>query len=199
MKLKTLFTIGLPMIFAAGQAIALTDAEIDASFNPYQAGPTTSPGITPGMKIDKSNAQKFRDIIDPATYALIEQGKLEFPVEETHSIALHPNYIAATKKHSSQVKLGSATGTIEGYVAGRPFPGKPDKSDPRAGEKLPRHPSSRSSTCTTERERSGSAGPSASPIRPITRLRTRRRGSRSTRRPPCSTFRRSIARLSNCG
>lgn len=136
MKLKTLFTIGLPMIFAAGQAFALTDAEIDASFNPYQAGPTTSLGLTPGMKIDKSNAQKFRDIIDPATYALIEQGKLEFPVEETHSIALHPNYIAATKKHSSQVKLGSATGTIEGYVAGRPFPGKPDKSDPRAGEKL---------------------------------------------------------------
>lgn len=135
MKL-TKFLIGFSVIFAASQTMAVTDAEIDASFNPYQAGAIALPGISPGMKIDKANVQKFRDIIDPATYALIEQGKLEFPIEETHSIPLHSNYVAATKKYAAQVKLGSAKGTIDGYVAGRPFPAKPDKSDPRAGEKL---------------------------------------------------------------
>jgi len=128
--------VALSAALCAGQALALTEADVDASFNPYAAGGVSAPGVSVGMKIDKSNVSKFKALIDPATYGLIEQGSLEFPVEETRSIGLHGNYIAATKKNAAQVKLGSAKGTIEGYVAGRPFPAKPEKGDPRAGEKL---------------------------------------------------------------
>ena len=133
-KLGTL----LPMLLAGVTSVALatTDADVENSFNPYKNGTPSFPGLTPGMTINKANVQKFKELFDPATYALIEQGSFDIVTEQTNSIPLHPNYIAATRKYASQVKLGSSLGTIEGYVAGRPFPIKPEKSDPRAGEKL---------------------------------------------------------------
>jgi Protein of unknown function (DUF1329) len=134
MKLKTMFP--LLATLATGASLAVTDADIDQSFNPYQGAPISAPGIVAGMKIDKSNLPKFKDLIDPATVALVEQGKLDLTIEDTRPIALHANYIGATKKHASKVKLGAERGMIEGYVAGRPFPTRPDKADPRAGEKL---------------------------------------------------------------
>jgi hypothetical protein len=135
MKMKQL-ALGVSAVLISSASMALTDADIDASFFPYKAGVPSFPGLTPGMVINKGNVQSFKDLLDTATYSLIEKGQLEFPVEQTQSVSLHPNYIAATKKYAGQVKLGSKPGTIEGYVAGRPFPFKPDKSDPRAGEKL---------------------------------------------------------------
>ncbi len=117
-------------------AFAFTDADIDQSFFPYKSQVPAFVGLTPGLVINKSNVQKFKELLDSATFALIEKGQLEIPIEQTESISLHPNYVAATKKNAHQVKLGSNPGTIEGYVAGRPFPFAPDKKDPRAGEKL---------------------------------------------------------------
>jgi hypothetical protein len=136
MKLKTIAISLALAITSSAFAATVTDTDVDLSFNPYQTGVPTFPGLSAGMTVDKTNVQKFKDLIDPATYALVEQGKRDIVIEDTHSIPLHPNYIAATKKHASQVALGAKKGTIEGYVAGRPFPSKPDKSDPRAGEKL---------------------------------------------------------------
>ncbi|RTL47335.1 MAG: DUF1329 domain-containing protein [Rhodocyclaceae bacterium] len=135
MKLKQL-TLALSAIFVASAAMAVTEAEIDQSFFPYKSQMPSFPGLTAGVVINKGNVQKFKDVIDSATFALIEKGQLEIPVEQTQSISLSPNYVAATKKFANQVKLGAQPGTIEGYVAGRPFPFKPEKSDPRAGEKL---------------------------------------------------------------
>lgn len=134
--IRTTFKLAtLAAALASFSALAATDADIDQSFNPYTK-PVSAPGVTPGLKIDKSNVQQFKELLDPATYALVEQGKLDFPIVETTSVNLSPNYIAATKKNAGNVKLGDAKGTIKGYVAGRPFPEKPDPADPRAGEKL---------------------------------------------------------------
>ena len=135
MKIKKIYT-GLSLALFSTLAFAVTDAEIEGSFFPYKSGVPSISGLTPGMVINKNNVQKFKDILDVATYGLVEKGQLEFPIEQTHSISLHPNYVAATKKYANQVKLGAKPGTIEGYVAGRPFPFQPDKNDPRAGEKL---------------------------------------------------------------
>lgn len=132
--IKALLSILLATLGAG--ALAATEADVETSFNPYKAGMPSFPGLSAGMTINKGNVQKFKELFDSSTYAFIEQGSLEVPIEETTSIALHPNYVAATKKYASQVKLGSSPGTIDGYVAGRPFPMKPEKSDPRAGEKL---------------------------------------------------------------
>lgn len=123
-------------IAMAENAHAVSDADIDSSFLPYKKGLPTFSGLTPGTTINKTNLDAFRDVIDTATQSLIAKGELEITVEETHSINLNPNYIAATKKNADQVKLGQKPGTIEGYVGGRPFPAQPSKSDPRAGEKL---------------------------------------------------------------
>jgi hypothetical protein len=117
-------------------AYAATEAEIAASFDPYKGGFPSSPGVTPGAVINKGNVQTFKDILDPATYGLVEKGHLEIPITAPYSVNLNANYIDATRKNAAQVKLGAASGTITGYVAGRPFPEKPEKSDPRAGEKL---------------------------------------------------------------
>ena len=134
---KTMISL-LPMVAAGlvGSAFAATEADVDYSFNPYKAGIPSFSGLTAGMTINKGNVQKFKDILDSSSAALIEQGNMEIVTEQTNSIPLSPNYVDATKKNSSQVKLGSATGTLNGYSAGRPFPVKPDKGDPRAGEKL---------------------------------------------------------------
>ena len=121
---------------AASGVHAVSEADIDASFFPYKKGFPSFAGLTPGITINKGNVERFKDIIDSATYSLISKGEMEIAVEEAHSVSLHPNYIAATKKNAEQVKLGAKPGTIEGYVAGRPFPYQPNKTDPRAGEKL---------------------------------------------------------------
>ncbi|GAB2180129.1 hypothetical protein DLREEDagrD3_03520 [Denitratisoma sp. agr-D3] len=133
---KSLIALAVPAVVLATSAHAVTEADIDASFFPYKKGMPTVPGLSQGTVINKGNVARFKEILDIATYNLVEKGQLEIPVEQTQSIALHPNYIAATKKNANQVKLGAKPGTIEGYVAGRPFPIQPDKSDPRAGEKL---------------------------------------------------------------
>ena len=123
-------------LFGSTMAFAATTAEVDESFDPYLHGVPTVPGLHAGVVINKANADQFKDVLDVATLQLLKAGDLEIPVEETHSVKLNSNYIAATRKNADKVKLGSKPGTIEGYLAGRPFPFQPDKNDPRAGEKL---------------------------------------------------------------
>lgn len=120
----------------SGSALAASDAEIDSSFFPYKAGMPNVPGLSPGTKIDKSNVEKFKNVLDAATVKFIQDGWHEVEVAPTSSIALHPNYIALTKKNANQAKLGDKAGTIENYKGGRPFPVDPDPKDQRAGEKL---------------------------------------------------------------
>lgn len=122
--------------FVVSSAYAVTEADIETSFFPYKKGVPSILGPQPGTSINKTNAQQFKDVLDPATLKFIESGWTEIEVGPTESIALHPNYIAITKKNANQAKLGATTGTIENYKGGRPFPIDPDIKDPRAGEKL---------------------------------------------------------------
>lgn len=115
---------------------AITDSDIEQSFDPYQNGFPTASGLVAGTSINKSNVVKFKDLLDPATRSLVEQGNLEIVVADPYSIKLSNSYIGQTKKYASKVKLGVTPGTIEGYHAGRPFPIQPDVKDSRAGEKL---------------------------------------------------------------
>lgn len=128
--------IALAVTGMAGGAAAVTDADIDQSFDPYKSGLPNVAGVVPGTVINKSNVKSFGSVLDPATSSLIEKGAFEVVIEKTHSIAMDKNYIEATKKHANAVKLGAKVGTLENFVAGRPFPNAPDKADPRAGEKL---------------------------------------------------------------
>lgn len=126
------------LVTAMSLAVSTANAnvDIDHSFDPYSGNIPSAPGVTPGVTVSKDNVEQFKNLLDPSTYELVKNGSLSFKLTETHSIKLHPNYIAATKKDADKVKLGAKPGTLEGYVAGRPFPIKPEKSDSRAGEKL---------------------------------------------------------------
>lgn len=134
--MKPLIKGTLLLALVSNLAFAVTNEDVKASFNPYEKGMPTIPGFTPGMVIDKANVNSFKEYLDPATFALVSDGSLVLSTEQGHSVMLHPNYIAATQKNAANVKLGATPGTIDGYVAGRPFPTNPQKSDPRAGEKL---------------------------------------------------------------
>ncbi len=136
MKMTKVALLVVSLMAGMNVAYAASDAEIENSFNPYKSKVPTAPGVTAGVAINKANVGQFKGVLDQEIGKMIGQGDMEIVVEDTHPIPLHPNYIAATREHSGKVKLGSNSGTLEGYVAGRPFPEKPDGGDPRAGEKL---------------------------------------------------------------
>lgn len=131
--------IGLSVLAAAllsPLAQAVTDAEVDASFFPYEKGVPSFADLKPGTIINKGNVDKYKDVLDPGTLKFVKDGWHDIEVGQTYSITYDKNYIAATKKYANQVKLGAKPGTIEGIQAGRPFPAEPSLQDPRAGEKL---------------------------------------------------------------
>lgn len=93
------------------------------------------PAVAAGTVVSNKNIDKFRDWLAPALADLIAQGRVEIPIGEFLQLPMHPSYIAATEGNSTTVRLGERNGDIVDYVAGRPFPGEPDSTDPRAGEK----------------------------------------------------------------
>ena len=55
----------------------------DDSFYPYRDGPLSYPGLTPGMTIDQSNVEQFKEVLDPATYQYVKKGYAKIPVGKT--------------------------------------------------------------------------------------------------------------------
>ena len=113
----------------------LSEDVIQDSFFPYRESVPTHPGFEPGMTINSGNVDQFEEILDPFTFRYIKQGWYEFSTTETFPITLHPNYVEATRQNGHTVSL-TPEGTLDGFVAGRPFPQEPDASDPNAGLKL---------------------------------------------------------------
>ncbi len=126
-------------------AIALAGASLSASaevtpeafeysFHPYKAeGFPQAGGIEVGGTINQSNVELVKDYIDPGNYELIKRGWWEMKVGATFDHELSPVYVEASKKNTD---VGIASGNLTNFVNGRPFPYKPDLSDPLAGEKL---------------------------------------------------------------
>ena len=133
---QTILAITGSLLLSSQPLIAASNADVDNSFFPYRSSVPTAEGISAGMVVDKSNIASVKDAIDPAFVKYIENGWTSITVGETTSFELHPNYVAATREHMNNVKLGDKVGEISGSLAGRPFPYEPDTADPRAGEKL---------------------------------------------------------------
>lgn len=128
--------VALVMAGFVSSAVAVSDSDIETSFFPYAKGVPVIPGLQVGSVINKGNVSRYKELLDDATFKFIENGWHDVEIGATSSIALHPNYIALSKKNADQAKLGDQPGTIENYKGGRPFPYDPDPKDPRAGEKL---------------------------------------------------------------
>ena len=89
--------------------------------------------IHPGEVITRTNASVVQAYISPGNYVLVTQG---MPIRVVSSSRLDwpPPYLAATEKYSPQVSL-RPDGSLNGYVAGLPFP-LIDPNDPAIATKL---------------------------------------------------------------
>ena len=110
-----------------------TQERILSVFYPYRQGPPRVEGITPGIKIDKSNFQVAREVLPPEILRYVQAGDFAITVQETTDMPLRQEYIKATLEHCARVELGD--GELKNYVAGLPFP-LIDSQDPRVGEKV---------------------------------------------------------------
>ena len=126
-----LITAGL-----ASAASAATEADVEASFNPYKNGVPSVAGLSAGTVINKGNVEQFKDALDPGMYMVVKNGWYDIKVGKTTSFDVDKHYVAATRANLNKTKLGEKPGQITGFEAGRPFPEEPDVNDPRAGEKL---------------------------------------------------------------
>ena len=77
--------------------------------------------VAVGDKIAIANADKVKDLTSPAMYWLVQHG-WPMTIAETQKITLRKAFVEATEKYSPQVKLSADGLTLEGWVAGRPFP-----------------------------------------------------------------------------
>jgi len=107
--------------------------KILAVFLPYRQGAPQVEGITPGIKIDRTNFQVAEEVLPPEILKYLQAGDFALTVQESTDMPLREEYIKATLEHYAQVELGE--GELKNYVAGLPFP-LIDSQDSRAGEKV---------------------------------------------------------------
>ncbi len=100
-------------------------------------GLSTSPAlpqVKPGDDVTRANAASVQPLVSPGTYFAVTRGMGMHIVAPTR-IDWPPPYRVATEKYSAQVRLSSDHRTIEGYVAGQPFP-LLDMNDPDIATKI---------------------------------------------------------------
>jgi hypothetical protein len=110
-------------LLAALGALALVIA-LDAA----QAQPA------PGTVINKANADQVKDFVSPGIMWCLERG-MAMKIAPYEKIEWNPPFKEATEKNSGQVKLAADGRSLEGYVAGLPFP-KIDPNDPEVALKI---------------------------------------------------------------
>jgi len=89
--------------------------------------------VQPGDVITKANQDKIKGLVSDGVQWCVNRG-MEMKIIPTQKIPLPKLYQEATEKYSAQVKLKEDQ-TLEGYIAGRPFP-QVDVADPHAATKL---------------------------------------------------------------
>lgn len=134
MKIRHLLTGAVAFAIAGAAQAVPTAQEVQASFQPYNNYTPSFSGYTPGMVIDASNIDQFKDIVDPVLAEHIANGWTTLQTTATTSFDLHPSYVKASAE--GDVSLGDRLGDINNWKAGRPFVAEPSMDDPRAGEKL---------------------------------------------------------------
>jgi hypothetical protein len=117
--------VALPSHTSAAQVTVTTTTTVDT----VQPADT----IRPGEVITTTNASTARTYLTPGSYVLVTRG---VPVRIVSSSRLDwpPPYRVATERYSPQVSL-SADGSLNGYVAGLPFP-LLDANDPAIATKI---------------------------------------------------------------
>jgi len=90
--------------------------------------------VKPGDFITPDNATKVKDLVAPGVYYKIQNG-MSMKIVPTERVDWPPPFKDATEKYSSQVRLSRDKRSVEGYVAGQPFP-LIDANDPDVANKI---------------------------------------------------------------
>jgi hypothetical protein len=88
----------------------------------------------PGDRVSRERLDPVRDLLPPSMQWMVERG-LEFDVVEARRVEWPSRYVEATEKYAAQVQLSADGRSLEGYVAGLPFP-RIDPNDPQAAVKV---------------------------------------------------------------
>lgn len=88
----------------------------------------------PGTIVDRSNYERYLDLLGPAIRWAVGRG-MRMEVVEPKPIPLEPARLLATEKYSAQARLSDDKLRVENYVAGLPFP-LVDSNDADAAVKL---------------------------------------------------------------
>jgi hypothetical protein len=89
--------------------------------------------VKPGDKIDKTNAERVKELVSPGVLWCLQNG-MEMDIVPYQKISVPADYQAATEKYSAQVKLNDQN-MVENWVAGKPFPNI-DPNDKQAAQKI---------------------------------------------------------------
>jgi hypothetical protein len=90
--------------------------------------------VEPDDLITPSKADKVKDLVSPGVYQRVKNG-LAMKIVATQVVEWPPPYKAATEANASKARIGGDHRTINGYVAGLPFPNI-DVNDPDAAIKV---------------------------------------------------------------
>lgn len=79
---------------------------LQAVFFPYRHETPKIEGLTPGVKIDKSNAQIAAEALPPELLDHLAAGEFSITVQETTDTPLRKEYIEASIQHYGKAALG---------------------------------------------------------------------------------------------
>jgi len=122
------------LVLAGGlQAEPFTEAEIEASFYPYNDWTPTFEGYEPGVTINQANVEQFKPILDEALYRFIKDGWVEIETHATSDFPLSDDYVNATRKYSEPVTVNEKGKMVRTKVVsvrnGKVVPGGKGKFD----------------------------------------------------------------------
>ena len=95
---------------------------------------TARADIAPGTVINKANADQVKDLVSPGVMWCIQHGMV-LKVAPYKKIEWNAPYKEATEKYAGQVKLAPDGRSLQGHVAGLPFPNI-DPNDPNVALKI---------------------------------------------------------------
>jgi hypothetical protein len=96
--------------------------------------PNARAELAPGTVITAANADQVKDLVSPGVLWCVKHGML-MKIVPYKRIEWNSRYKEATEKYSGQVKLAADGRSVEGHVAGQPFP-KIDPNDPNVALKI---------------------------------------------------------------
>ena len=85
--------IALMALGLHGASHAVTEGDVENSFNPYKAGFPSFPGLAAGTVVNKANVEQFKEVLDAGLYLVVKNGWDEIKVGPTTQFTMDKFYV----------------------------------------------------------------------------------------------------------